>query len=110
VYGVQIQGTDGRAGMAAIVPSSSVEEFDLRGLIEYLNQNLPPYGVPIFLRFKSKLATTATFKLKKVKLKKESFNIENINDPLYVMLPSNSEYVPLTREIYENIQNGHYKF
>ena len=110
VYGAQIQGTDGRAGMAAIVPSSSVEDFDLRGLIEHLNQNLPSYGVPIFLRFKSKLATTSTFKLKKVKLKKEGFSIENINEPLYVMLPGKSEYIPLTKEIYENIQNGQYKF
>jgi len=110
VYGAQIQGTDGRAGMAAIVPSSSVEDFDLRGLIEHLNHNLPSYGVPIFLRFKSKLATTSTFKLKKVKLKKEGFSIENINEPLYVMLPGKSEYIPLTKEIYENIQNGQYKF
>ncbi len=110
IYGVQIQGTDGRAGMTAIVPSSSVEDFDLRGLTEHLIQNLPPYGVPIFLRFKSILATTATFKLKKVKLKEEGFDLEKVEDPLYIMLPHKSEYVPLTEEIYENIQNGQYKF
>ena len=110
VYGVRIQGTDGRAGMAAIVPGSSVEDFDLRGMTEHLIQNLPPYGVPIFLRFKSKLATTATFKLKKVNLKKEGFDLENVEDPLYVMLSHESKYIPLTKEIYENIQNGKYNF
>jgi len=110
VYGVQIQGTDGRAGMAAIVASSSVEDFDLIGLTEHLKQNLPPYGVPIFLRFKSKLATTSTFKLKKVKLKKEGFDLEKVEDPLYIMLPNESEYRQLTKEIYENMQNGQYKF
>jgi citronellyl-CoA synthetase len=110
VYGVRIQGTDGRAGMASIVPSSSVEDFDFRGLTEHLKQNLPPYGVPLFLRLKSKLATTSTFKLKKVKLKNEGFDLEKIEDPLYVMLPFESKFVPLTKEIYENIQNGRYKF
>ena len=110
VYGVQIPGTDGRAGMAAIVPSSSVNDFDVRGLTEHLKQNLPPYGVPIFLRFKSKLTTTSTFKLKKGKLKQENIDIEKMEDPLYVMLPHESEYIPLTKELYENIQKGLYEF
>ena len=110
VYGVQIPNTDGRAGMAAIVPDTSVENFDLKGVADILRQNLPDYAVPIFLRFKSKLSTTATFKLKKIELKKEGFAIENLDEPLYVMLPGESEYVPLTKEIYENMQNGEYMF
>ena len=110
VFGVQIPGTDGRAGMAAIVPSIPIEDFDLKGLADILNQNLPPYANPIFLRFKSKLAITITFKLKKVKLKKEAFDFENIEDPLYVMLPYESEFMLLTKDIYENIQNRKYKF
>ena len=110
VYGVQIPNTDGRAGMVAIVPDSSVEDFDLKGVAAILRHDLPDYAVPIFLRFKSQLSTTATFKLKKIDLKKESFALENLDDPLYVMLPGESEYVPLTKEIYENIQNGQYKF
>ncbi len=109
-FGVQIPRTDGRAGMAAIVPSISIEEFDLKRLADFLKQNLPPYTVPIFLRFKSNLSTTATFKLKKVKLKKEGFDLEYSADPLYVMLPGESEYTPLTKDIYENIQNSKYKF
>ena len=105
VYGVQIPNTDGRAGMAAIVPETSVENFDLKKLADILSQNLPDYATPIFLRFKSKMSTTATFKLKKVELKKEGFDFENIDDPLYVVLPGESEYVHLTNEIYENLQN-----
>ncbi len=104
VYGVQIPDTDGRVGMAAILPSVSLEEFDLKGLAEHLKKNLPPYGVPIFLRFKSKLATTATFKLKKVQLKKECFDIETVEDPMYVLLPGSSEYTPLNRDICNNLQ------
>ncbi len=110
VYGVQIPGTDGRAGMAAILPSVSLEEFNLKGLTDYLKKNLPPYGVPLFLRLKSKLATTATFKLKKVELKKECFDIESIEDPMYVLLPGGSEYLPLKEDICDNIQNQKYEF
>ena len=73
-------------------------------------KNLPAYALPIFLRFKSKLSTTATFKFKKVKLRKEAFDLENIDDPLYIMLPGESEYTPLTKDIYENMLNGQYKF
>jgi len=109
-YGVQIPNTDGRAGMAAIVPTVNLKDFNLKELAASFNKNLPHYAVPIFLRFKSNLSTTATFKLKKGKLKEESYNIENIDDPLYVMLPHESEYVSLTKEIYENIQKGQYKF
>jgi fatty-acyl-CoA synthase/citronellyl-CoA synthetase len=110
VYPVQIPGTDGRAGMGAFTASVSVEEFDFKTLSEQLLKNLPPYAVPIFLRFKSELSTTSTFKLKKSTLKKESFNLEDIDDILYLMLPGEKEYTPLTKEIYEDIQNGKYKF
>jgi len=110
VYGVQIPHTDGRAGMAAIVPTINLENFDLKGLATSIKNNLPNYAVPLFLRFKSNLSTTATFKLKKGKLKQENINLEKIEDPLYVMLPEMSEYVHMTEEIYENIQNGRYKF
>jgi citronellyl-CoA synthetase len=110
VYGVRIPKTDGRAGMASIVPTVPIEEFDLKELTKHLKKNLPPYGIPIFLRFKSKLATTATFKLKKLQLKKEGFNFENIDDPMYVMLPGESDFKPLMKKIYGNILNQKYLF
>ncbi len=110
VYGVKIPGTDGRAGMASVVISIKIEHFDFSGLTNHFRINLPPYAMPIFLRFKSNLSITPTFKFKKVELKKEGFDLEMIDDPLYVMLPSKAEYVPLTKEIYDNILNGQYKF
>ena len=110
VYGIKVPLTDGRAGMAAIVSNSNVEDFDLKRLADIFRQNLAPYAVPIFLRFKSELSVTPTFKFKKVKLKEESFDLKNVDDPLYIMLPGASEYQPLTIEIYENILNQKYKF
>lgn len=109
-YGVQIPGTEGRAGMAAIMPSCSMEKFNFNALADKFRKDLAPYAIPIFLRFKANLAITPTFKLKKITLKKEGFDFHNINDPLYVMLPNESEYRPLTKDIYENIKKKKYKF
>ncbi len=106
VYGVKIPGTDGRAGMASFAPEINIEDFNFKGLATYLLDNLPSYGVPIFLRIKSELASTSTFKVKKSLLKKEGFDIDIIDDVLYVMLPHESNYVTLTKEIYKDIQNG----
>jgi citronellyl-CoA synthetase len=110
VYGVHIPGTDGRAGMASITLKGDIDEFDLDGLSKVLVENLPPYAIPIFLRIKSALSVTSTFKLLKSTLKKEEFNINTIADALYVMMPRESIYTPLTKEIYENIQNDKVKF
>ncbi len=106
VYGVKIPGTDGRAGLASFAVETNIEDFDFKGLAEYLLENLPSYAVPIFLRIKSTLLTTSTFKVKKILLKKEGFDIGSINDALYVMLPHESNYVPLTKQIHEDIQQG----
>lgn len=110
VYGVKIPGTDGRAGMASIVINSQLKDFDFKGLIDHLKKNLPPYAIPILLRFKPNLTITATFKFKKGDLKKEGFDYDLIQDALYIMLPNKPDYTPLTKEIYENIQNKKYKF
>ncbi|MHA2010259.1 MAG: long-chain-acyl-CoA synthetase [Promethearchaeota archaeon] len=110
VYGIQIPNTDGRAGMAAILPKEGIEDFNLKKIADILRKNLPVYAIPIFLRINSEISITPTFKLKKARLKKESFNFESTEDPLYVMLPGESEYTPLTKGIYENIQSGLYKF
>ena len=109
-YGVKIPLTDGRAGMAAIVPKSNVDKFDLKRLAKLFNDNLAPYAIPIFLRFKSDLSTTHTFKFKKVKLKEEGIDPQRTEDPLYIMLPNESEYIHFNKKIYEKIQNQEYKF
>ncbi len=109
-YGIKIPLTDGRAGMAAIVPKSNFDKFDFKRLANIFNDNLAPYAIPIFLRFKSDLSTTHTFKFKKLKLKEEGIDPQVIEDPLYIMLPNESVYIPFNKEIYEKIQNQKYKF
>ncbi|MFX0164781.1 MAG: long-chain-acyl-CoA synthetase [Candidatus Hodarchaeota archaeon] len=110
VYGVKIPNTDGRAGMAAIVPKSNANEFNFKELVKLLAENLAPYAIPIFLRFKTNMTTTHSFKLKKLKLKEEAFNPEIIDDPLFILIPKESRYIPLTKVIYKRIQKQKYKF
>ncbi len=110
VYGVRLPATDGRAGMAAIVSTSSVNDFDFKKLEGLFFANLAPYAIPVFLRFKSGLSTTHTFKFKKIELKEEGINLQKIDDALFVMLPNKSEYTPLTEDIYKKILNHEYNF
>ncbi|MFX0083406.1 MAG: long-chain-acyl-CoA synthetase [Candidatus Hodarchaeota archaeon] len=109
-YGVKIPGTDGRAGMASIVIDVNLGDFDFENLTEHLKKNLPYYAIPIFLRFKSHLSATATFKFRKLDLKKEAFDINIISEKIYVMLPDKSNFIALTPEIFNKIQNRQYKF
>ncbi|MFW9822987.1 MAG: long-chain-acyl-CoA synthetase [Candidatus Thorarchaeota archaeon] len=110
VYGVKIPFTDGRAGMASLVINTNLKDFNLNRLLNHFKANLPYYAIPMFLRFKPNLAITSTFKFKKGDLKKESFNLDIIDDPIYILHPEKQEYVPLTQEIHENIKNKKYKF
>jgi citronellyl-CoA synthetase len=110
VYGVKVPFIDGRAGMSAIVPISGVNKLDLKKLLGLLKDNLAPYAIPLFLRIKSGLSVTHTFKFKKIELKEEGFYHQNIEDPLFVRLSNDSEYKPFTKDIYEKIQNQEYKF
>jgi acyl-CoA synthetase (AMP-forming)/AMP-acid ligase II len=110
VYGVQIPGTDGRAGMVSIVPTTDYETFDLRRLVDTLLEDLPSYAVPKFVRFRTQLETTATLKIKKHVLRDEGFDPGAIEDPLFVMLPDSDEYRPLTAELHREIVEGKHRF
>jgi fatty-acyl-CoA synthase len=71
VYGIQVPGTDGRAGMAALVVADG---FDLRELGTRLRHDLPHYARPLFLRILPAMPLTATFKSNKSQLIAEGFD------------------------------------
>ncbi len=108
-YGVLIPGTEGRAGMVSFIKKGD-DKFDLDRFYEFINDKIPPYAIPIFIRIKKEFATTATDKIQKIKLKQEGYNINEIEDPIYVLLPDTSEYKLLTEEIYSNIIIEKYRF
>src|SRR4051812_33080912 len=56
VYGVQIAGTEGRAGMAAIVDAEV--DVDLEKLATETKKQLPHYARPLFVRLTKQLSLT----------------------------------------------------
>jgi fatty-acyl-CoA synthase len=106
VYGVEVPGGEGKAGMAALVTDTS---FNLPALSAYLEKNLPFFARPIFLRFQQEIETTSTFKQRKIELQKEGFDPAAISDPLYVRDAARGNYVTLTPALHRDICDGKVK-
>ena len=112
VYGVEVPGSEGRAGMAAITSTlDSADSPDLNteyitnSLADNLFRALPSYAVPRFLRLVPSVELTGTFKLKKVQLRKEGFDL-SLPDPIFILDLSRKAYQPLTEELRQQLQNG----
>jgi citronellyl-CoA synthetase len=110
-YGVEISGTNGRAGMAAITPAESLATLDFNELLQFLQGKLPAYAVPLFLRIKVKMETTGTFKYQKTRLKAEAFDpCLTGEEPIYAWLPDTSTYVRVDRQLVTQIRGGQYRY
>ncbi len=109
VYGVTVPKADGRAGMAALTLEAGAQ-FDPQAVYAQLRQALPSYAIPLFLRLQDHQETTSTFKVRKVELKQQAFDPDQVNQPLYVLLDRAKGYEPLTPEIYTSIQQGEKSF
>ena len=107
VYGIPLPGYDGKAGMAAITTDDDV---DFDGMYAALGQKLPSYAIPIFIRVQRDAETTGTFKYRKVELVKDGFNIDEVNDPIWMYHPERKTYVPFTQDRYESLRSGAFKF
>lgn len=103
VYGVTVAGRDGRAGMATL---EAEDGLDLVALSRHLDERLPAYAKPVFLRLKGEIETTSTFKLKKTDLVADGFDPDRIHDALYFLDPAVGHYVPLDRAAYGRIVEG----
>ena len=104
VYGVQIPGCEGRAGMAAF-SLEDAESFDWQAFSDYVENSLPKYARPLFIRIIQEMDTTGTFKLKKNDLRNEAFDIGKVSDPIYCLKPNSSNYVPLDNEWLQTINS-----
>ncbi|KAL0968672.1 hypothetical protein UPYG_G00270030 [Umbra pygmaea] len=102
VYGVKVEGHEGRIGMAAVKIREG-REFDGANTFSQVTSYLPAYARPRFIRIQSSFEMTGTFKMKKVSLVEEGFNPATVHDPLYFL--SEKTYIPLTEEIYTSINN-----
>ncbi len=106
VYGVEIPGADGRAGMATLVVD---DDFDIDDVRAHVIANLAAYARPLFLRIQSEVVITATFKHRKVEAVAEGFD-PTMDDPLWFLDPAEARYVPLDETLHQRIVDGEIRF
>ena len=92
VYGVDIPKADGKAGMAALALAEGVDALDVKSFSAFIKEHLPSYARPVFLRIQRELDTTGTFKMVKGELRKEGYDLERVNDLIYVLKPRSDTY------------------
>jgi fatty-acyl-CoA synthase len=90
VYGVDIDGADGKAGMAAVTLRDG-ETFDGKAVARHLYDKLPSYAVPLFVRVVDTLEQTSTFKSQKVALRKLGYG-DDPDSELYVLRGKSGGY------------------
>ncbi len=105
VYGVSIPGTEGRAGMAAIVVKD-MDSFDLATFRRHLRENLPHFARPLFLRFQSQFDITSTFKQRKMDLVAQGFDPTRSADSIFFDDPEADTFVPVDPALHEHITQG----
>lgn len=99
VYGVEVPGRPGRAGMAAVVGA-----LDVGALAAALRAALPGPAVPVFLRPVDALETTGTYKTRKTALQAEGWDRGDV----LVLGPDG--YAPLDPPARERIRAGDARF
>ena len=103
VYGVKMEGYEGRVGMAAIVAQHTL---DLGALREHIVRSLPDYARPLFVRIRTSLDVTGTFKQRKLDLVREGFDPAATTDAIYFNDSSKRSFMRLDAALYERICSG----
>lgn len=103
VYGVEVPGQEGRAGMASAVFG---DDLDLEDFSRFVVDNLPHYARPLFLRKCREMPTTVTLKHVKYTLREEGFNPAVVKEPLYFWDRNQEKYIPLNEDLYADIVAG----
>jgi len=90
VYGVAVPGSDGKAGMAAVTMVG--DALDLKSIAAHLNNRLPGYAVPVFIRVVDELDHTSTFKAQKTRLR--ALGTTATGEPIYRLSADGRRYEP----------------
>ncbi|CAF0720046.1 unnamed protein product [Rotaria sordida] len=110
VFGVEVPGFDGKAGMAVMLDDPSVST-DLSTVVSELKkQGLPPYARPCFIRLTKNIELTGTFKVKKTVFQEEAYDLNRVTESIYYLNQEKQIYERLTPEIYELILKEKIKF
>jgi fatty-acyl-CoA synthase len=114
VFGVEVEGAGGRAGMAAVQLKEG-EEFDGKALAKAVYDKLPSYAMPLFVRVVKELAHTSTFKSQKVDLRKEGYGGSTgegdeddvkVEDPIYVLSGRDEGYIEFYDDYPKEVADG----
>ena len=105
VFGVSIECCEGKAGMAVIAQPNGTQ-IDMRQLYAKLSEELPSYAVPLFVRLTPNIELTGSYKLSKHTVEKDGFDPNKITDQLFFLDKQHQNYVPLTPDLYRQIQRG----
>uniref|UniRef100_A0A6Q2YZI1 Very long-chain fatty acid transport protein n=1 Tax=Esox lucius TaxID=8010 RepID=A0A6Q2YZI1_ESOLU len=104
VYGVSVPDVEGKAGMAAIADPTGT--FDCETFLREVQQALPPYARPVFLRISPQVDTTGTFKIQKTRLQREGYDPRFSTDQIYFLNSRAGRYETVNEELYSAIAEG----
>ncbi|MEM1112844.1 MAG: long-chain-acyl-CoA synthetase [Pseudomonadota bacterium] len=103
VYGVEVPEAEGRAGMVAFALEED-EDFDMEAFQRLVEEQLPAYAQPVFVRVQRDIATTGTFKLLKGELREQSYHLDKVgDDTIYVRKPRSEGYELLDEDFYRRL-------
>src|SRR2546425_7806145 len=85
------------------------DELDLAALRTHLIARLPRYARPLFLRLRSRMDLTATFKYTKREFVRQGYDPAATADVLYFSDPERQAFVRLDQALYERIQSGQFR-
>lgn len=105
VYGVEVPSCEGKAGMLA----TAQNDIDFPSLVKGMKTKLAPFAIPVFIRIVDQIEATGTFKLPKVELQRQGYNINKLNDPVYLVDQKTNDCQRLTKELYEKLMSGELK-
>ena len=109
VYGVEVPGAEGRAGMAAVVLGTGVT-LDGSELFEHVAEALPAYARPAFLRIQDTPKLTSTLKLRKVELQAQGFDPSDSTDQILYRDDARRAYLPVDVEVLGRVKRGEIRF
>ncbi|MDI1327955.1 MAG: long-chain-acyl-CoA synthetase [Brevundimonas sp.] len=101
-YGVPVPSHEGKAGMVALVVDG---RFAARPFADWVDQELPVYARPAFVRLIKSADTTGTFKYRKTDLVADGFDPDKVDGVLYVR-GGKSGYTKLGDVARQAILNG----
>jgi fatty-acyl-CoA synthase len=105
VYGVEIPGEDGRAGMAALVLADGAA-FDAAAFYAHAERHLPRYAMPAAVRLVREVDVTGTLKQRKQRFVADGFAGDPFADPVFLRDDATRCYVPFTPALREALREG----